>query len=74
MAVVTEHGRMQRAKEVDSALASVRMEGLEPSEAVKALFQRYVEGDLTSAEMDRAMEAHLDRAYGPIRLSGHKRP
>ena len=66
---MSESGRAQRAKEVENALASVRMEGLEPSDAAKAIFQRYVDGELTSEEMDRAFEAYLDREYGPVRLS-----
>ena len=73
MAVITESGRAQRAKEVENALASVRMEGLEPSDSAKAIFQRYVDGELTSEEMDRAFDAHLDREYGPVRLSRNER-
>jgi hypothetical protein len=43
--------RIQREREVENALASVRMEGLEPSEEAKGIFQRYAEGDLTLNEM-----------------------
>ena len=69
MPVLTEQDRVQRKREVESALASVRMEGLEPSEGAKAIFQRYVDGELTSEEMDREFETHLDREYGSVRLS-----
>ena len=52
MAVITTNrAQEQRAKEIDNALASVRMEGLEPSEESKVIFQRYVDGELTSEEM-----------------------
>ena len=45
MAVITaDQARRKRAKEVEHALASVRMEGLEPSQEAKALFQRYIDG------------------------------
>ena len=54
-------------------MASVRMEGLEPSEETKALFQRYVNGELNSEELDRAFEAYLGREYGPVRLPRHER-
>jgi hypothetical protein len=54
-------------------MASVRMEGLEPSEETKALFQRYVDGELTSEELDRAFEAYLNREYGPVRLPWNER-
>ena len=73
MAVTTlDQTRIQREREVENALASVRMEGLEPSEEAKGIFQRYVEGDLTLQEMGRAVDELLDRQYGPVRLSRNK--
>ena len=75
MSVITaDRAREQRAKAIDNALASVRMEGLEPSDEAKDIFQRYVNGLLTAEEMDRAIDQLLDRAYGPVRLSRNKRP
>lgn len=74
MAVITtDRARTQRAREVENAMASVRMEGLEASEETKALFQRYVDGELTSEELDRAFEAYLDREYGPVRSPRNER-
>jgi hypothetical protein len=75
MAVITlDRTRIQREREVENALASVRLEGLEPSAEAKALFQRYVDGDLTSKEIDRAFDQYFDRKYGPVRSSRHERP
>ena len=75
MAVTTpDRTRIQREREVENALASVRMEGLEPSAEAKGIFQRYVEGDLTLSEMGRAVDQLLDRQYGPVRLSRNERP
>jgi hypothetical protein len=75
MAVKTlDQARIQRAREVENALASVRMEGLEPSPEALGIFQRYVEGDLTSEELDRAFDRYFDRKYGPVRLSRHECP
>jgi hypothetical protein len=69
MAVTTlDQTRIQREREVENALASVRMEGLEPSAEAKDIFQRYVEGDLTLKEMGRTVDQLLDRQYGPVRL------
>jgi hypothetical protein len=69
MAVTTlDQTRIQREREVENALASVRMEGLEPSPEAKAVFQRYVDGDLTLQEMGRTVGQLLDRQYGPVRL------
>jgi hypothetical protein len=74
MAVLTDRGRATRAKEIENAVASVRIEGLEPSDDARIIFQRYVDGELTSDELDRAFACHLDHAYGPVRLSRHERP
>lgn len=74
MAVITtDRARTERVREVENALASVRMEGLEPSDEAKTIFQRYVEGVLTSAEMGRAIDQLLDDKYGPVRLPGNER-
>lgn len=74
MSVIGAPGtKEKRAREVANALASVRMEGLEPSEEAMALFQRYVDGELTSGELGRAVDQLLDEKYGPIRLSGNER-
>jgi hypothetical protein len=74
MAVVVSHqARTQRAKEVENALASVRMEGLEPSEDAIAMFRRYVDGELSSEELDRAFDRYFDRKYGPISISRNER-
>ena len=68
-----DRARTQRAREVDSALGSVRIEGLEPSDEAKAMFQRYVDGDISSAELDRAFDVYFDQKYGPVRLPGNQR-
>jgi Antitoxin VbhA len=65
--------RLQREREVENALASVRMEGLEPPAEAKSVFQRYVNGDLSLEEMDRAVDQLLERQYGPVRLSRNQR-
>lgn len=65
--------QMDRAHEIKNALASVRLEGLEPSEEAKAIYQRYVDGSLTSEDMGRAIDQLLDREYGPVRLPRNER-
>ena len=66
---ILDQTRTQREREVANALASVRMEGLEPSAEAKGIFQRYVEGEVSLKEMGRAVDQLLDRQYGPVRLS-----
>ena len=72
-AVIVDRDLAQRASDIENAIASVRLEGLEPSDEAKAIFQRYVDGELTADEMDSAIEQHLDREYGPVRLPQHQR-
>ncbi|HXE62818.1 MAG TPA: hypothetical protein VN519_04725 [Bryobacteraceae bacterium] len=48
--------RAEREREVEDALASVRMEELEPPEEALAIFQRYVEGGVTLEEMGAPAE------------------
>ena len=71
MAVLTDTRRAERALLIDNALASGRMEGLEPSPGAMAIFQRYVEGELTMEQMGRAIDEFADREYGPVRLPGN---
>ena len=62
----TDRTRTQREREAENALASVRMEGLEVSSEAQAMFQQYVDGDLSSEELDRGFERYFDRKYGPV--------
>ena len=72
MPVITrDRAREKRAQAIDSAIASVRLEGLEPPGEAKAIFQRYVDGEVTAEEMDRLFDEHLDSTYGPVRLPGN---
>lgn len=69
---VTERSRRTRVYE--EALASVRLEGFELDEQVKALYQRYVDGELTLAEVGSMIDELDDREFGPVPLSRHKHP
>ncbi len=75
MAVITaDPVREQRAREIENALASVRIEGLEPSAQAKAIFQRYIDGELTSQGKAQAFQEFLDREYGPVCLPRNELP
>ena len=60
---------VQREREVENALATGRMEGLEPAPGANEIFQRYANGELSLEEMGAAIDAYADRHYGPVRLS-----
>ena len=74
MPVVTvEQAREQRAREIENALASGRMEGLEPSAGAALIFQSYVDGNLTLEQMGAAIDEYADREYGPVPLPRNER-
>lgn len=70
MAVVTDELRASRARVVENALASGRMEGLEPSAGAMAIFQQFIDGELTLEEMSAAIQKYARREYGSVRLPG----
>ena len=53
---ITDHERTERQRRVARHFA-VRLEGLEPTEAAKAVFDQYVAGDLTTEEMAAEIQA-----------------
>ncbi len=67
---ITEQERLEREARVARAIASVRLEGLEPTDEAKAVFDRYVAGDLTTQEMVAEIQALNARQFGPIHVSG----
>ena len=71
MAVVTDELRASRARVAENALASGRMEGLEPSAGAMSIFQRFIDGELSLEEMSAAVKAYAQREYGSVRLPGH---
>jgi hypothetical protein len=66
--------RARRTRVYEEALASVRLEGFELDEQAKALYQRYIDGELTLAEVGSAIDELDDREFGPVSVSRHKRP
>lgn len=71
---ITAAERARRARVYEEALASVRLEGFELDEQVKALHGRYISGELTLAEVGCAIDELDAREFGPVSPSRHKRP
>ena len=67
---ITDQERAERQARVARALASVRLEGLEPTEAAKTIFDRYVAGELTTREMAAEIRALNEREFGSVHISG----
>jgi hypothetical protein len=67
---IIDEERRRRQASVDRSMASVRLEGLEPSEGAKDIFRRYVEGEITIAEMSEQIRALNAREFGPVHISG----
>jgi hypothetical protein len=67
---ITDEERHRRQAAIDQSLASVRLEGLEPSEDAKAIARRYIEGELTVIEMGEEIRALNARQFGSVHVSG----
>jgi len=71
---ITEQERVKRSFDVEQALASVRLEGLEPGSEAIAIYQRYVDGEIGLEQVGAEIDALNDRDYGPVRLPRNGRP
>jgi hypothetical protein len=69
---ITTAERTRRTHVYEEALASVLLEGFELDEPAKALYQRYINGELTLAEVGSAIDELDDREFGPVSVSRHK--
>ena len=65
----SEQERARREEEYRQALASLRLEGLAPGAEGRAIFQRYVDGELTLEQMGAEIDTLHERRIGPVRLS-----
>jgi hypothetical protein len=60
----------ERKANLDSAIASVRLEGLEPTDSALDIFRRYADGELAIEEMVEEVRALNAREFGPVPVSG----
>ena len=71
---VTEKERAERQASAERALASLRLEGLEPTDSAKAVVKRYICGELTIDELVQEIQTLNVREFGPLHVPGNKRP
>ena len=62
--------RAERQARIECAMASVRLEALEPMDEAKSIFDRYVSGELTIEQMGIQIRALNAREFGPVHVSG----
>jgi hypothetical protein len=74
MPAITEQEKARRQARIKRAIASVQLEGLEPTKAAKAILARYASGGLTIEQMGTEIRALNAREFGPIHVSGDLRP
>ena len=65
-----EQEKAERLARIERATASVRLEGLEPTDAAKLIFERYVSGELTLEQMGTEIRALNAREFGPVSVPG----
>ena len=71
---ITATERAKRIRIYEEALASVRLEGFELDERSKALYKRYIDGELTLAEVVQAIDELNNREFGSVSIPGHNGP
>ena len=70
----TERERARREEAYRDAVTNLRLEGLEMDEEAKRIFQRHVDGEITSEEFRAAIGDLNERKFRPVSLSGNGRP
>jgi hypothetical protein len=60
---MTDQERVERQARIERTIGSVRLEGIEPTDAAKSIFDRYVSGGLTIEEMGAGIRALNARIY-----------
>jgi hypothetical protein len=63
---ITAEERARRQAAVNEAAASLRLEGLASDVEAKAIWQRYIEGELTIAEAGAEVDKLNERDFGPL--------
>jgi hypothetical protein len=69
-AKTTAHSSAERRGNVAGAIASFRMEGLEPDVVTAGILELYVAGQLTLEEMGTAIEGHVKQMSTDEAISG----
>ena len=67
MSFITDAERRRRRNSVDSTIGTHAMDGIPTSEAVRALFDRYVEGDFSLPQLSALLEMEAMKVIEDIR-------
>ena len=69
----TERERAVREEAYRESVTNLRLEGLEMDEEAKRIFQRHVDGEITSQEFRTMIDDLNERKFRPVSLSGNGR-
>src|ERR1700681_2765037 len=67
---ITAQERAKRLDQVRQALASVRLEGLEPGGEAQSIYQRYVDGEFTLEQMGARLRRCMTESTDPYLYPG----
>jgi Antitoxin VbhA len=70
---ITAAEKARRNRIYEEALASVRLEGFELDQRSKSLYKRYIDGELTLAEVGQAIDELNNREFGSVSVPRHNR-
>ena len=71
---ITEQDRAIREEAYSHAVTNLRLEGLEMGEEATRIFQKHVDGEISSEEFRAAIDDLNERKFRPVSLSGNGRP
>jgi len=71
---ISERESAKREEAYRDTVTNLRLEGLEMDEEAKRIFQRHVDGEITSQEFRAAIDDLNERKFRPVSLSGNGRP
>jgi Antitoxin VbhA len=66
----TDRERALRKEAYRAAIANLRLEGLEMDDEAKQIFQRHIDGEITSEEFRTAIDDQNEREFRPCSGNG----
>lgn len=71
---ISERERAKREEAYRDTVTNLRLEGFEMDEEAKRIFQRHIDGEITSQGFRAAIDDLNERKFRPVSRSGNGRP